>query len=331
MDYSWSNGETMDTEQDGYSNIDNQSNNQADAPYFLTINQNNSVESQEFISLPDAHLPLVSGTQTALEKLSETISQIARFQVDIPETAIPSLAFSDDTLKACLKTTDVFLAISDVLKPALDSLFRLIESIDWEHIPRMRDGYWEELQDGAKVWGEYGWTISDLSPDEIKNPPSSLSKANSYYSQYLTRERVQNLFNEILAEISRKNDFRESVALYEQKHYKSCAMMLCSLIEGQLIKRVSKATRRRNGFSALEKISDLDNNLKNVIWVQNTMSAYAYFFRSGDNFNREVEGELNRNFLMHGMMYKPVHKRTCIKLFLLLKSIVVVLPDAASY
>ena len=64
-----------------------------------------------------------------------------------------------------------------------------------------------------------------------------------------------------------------------------------------------------------------------AIWVLNTISTYAYFFHNAENFNRTVEGELNRNFLMHGMMYKPVLKRTCIKLFLLLESIVVAMPD----
>lgn len=63
----------------------------------------------------------------------------------------------------------------------------------------------------------------------------------------------------------------------------------------------------------------------------NIYEAVGYFFRSGDDFNRERESELNRNFLDRGMMYKPVRRKTCIKLFVLLDAVNSSLPDALGY
>ena len=64
-----------------------------------------------------------------------------------------------------------------------------------------------------------------------------------------------------------------------------------------------------------------------LIDFANICDAVDYFFRSGDDFNREREGELNQ----HGMMYKPVRRKTCIKLFVLLDAVSSSFPDALGY
>lgn len=46
------------------------------------------------------------------------------------------------------------------------------------------------------------------------------------------------------------------------------------------------------------------------------------FFADGKDFKRDIEGDLNRNFLQHGMMYKRVTRTVCVKLLLLLDGIV---------
>ncbi|MHB0828822.1 MAG: hypothetical protein ACYCDN_04965 [Schaalia turicensis] len=280
-------------------------------------------------SISEAYLALVPGTQKALKTLSEAGLRASQVQISIPKSTIATFtSFSENITKAYLKIFGISQVLADTLKPIHDSLSGLIKSINWEDLSKAFERLdFEGLQEGAKTWGEHGWVVSDLSPSEIRNAPESFADADKYYSQYMTKERVQKLFNNVLAEIPRKKDFEECIVLYEQKHYKSCAMMLCSLIEGQLIKHIPKITWRRNGEVALKKMQGLDNDFVDVIWVLNTISTYAYFFHNAENFNRTVEGELNRNFLMHGMMYKPVLKRTCIKLFLLLESIVVAMPD----
>lgn len=286
-------------------------------------------------SISEAYLALAPGIQAALKTMSEMALRASQIQINIPKSTLAAFtSLSENATKAYLKTLEASQVLADTFKPIYESLSGIIKSINWEGLSKALEGLdFEGLQEGAKIWGEYGWSVSDLSPSEIRNAPELLTDADKYYLQYMTKERVQNLFDNVLTEIPRKKDFEECRVLYEQKHYKPCAMMLCSLIEGQLIRHVPKTSWKRNGDKALKRlkdVSDIDSDLTDAIWILNTLSAYNYFFRSGENFNRVVEGELNRNFLMHGMMYRPVLKRTCIKLFLLLESIVAMMPDFAS-
>lgn len=295
----------------------------------------NDFEPNDHESTSEAYPALAPGAQEALKTLSEIALRTPQIQVNIPKTTLATFTrFSENIINAYMKTLEVSQVLADAFKPIHEFLSGLIKSINWEGLSKALEGLdFEGLQEGAKTWGEYGWVVSDLSPSEIRNVPESLTDADRHYLQYMTKGRVRNLFDNVLAEIPRKKDFEECIILYEEKHYKPCAMMLCSLIEGQLIKYVPKTTWKRNGNKALEKIretSDIDSDLADAIWILNTLSAYNYFFHNGENFNRAVEGELNRNFLMHGMMYRPVLKRTCIKLFLLLESIVTMMPDCAS-
>lgn len=295
----------------------------------------NDLELDGHESISEAYLALAPGTQAALKTLSEIALRTSQIQTNIPKSTLAAFtSFSENVTKAYLKTLKVSQVLAETFKPIHESLSGFIKSINWEGLSKALEGLdFEGLQEGAKIWGEYGWAVSDLSPSEIRNVPELLADADKYYLQYMTKARVQNLFDNVLTKTPRKKDFEECIVLYEQKHYKPCAMMLCSLIEGQLIRHVPKTAWKRNGDRALKRlkdVSDIDSDLADAIWILNTLSAYNYFFHNGENFNRAVEGELNRNFLMHGMMYRPVLKRTCIKLFLLLESIVTMMPDFAS-
>lgn len=309
--------------------VNEQPEEHADVPSFSENETENNLEPDSHDSISSAYLSLAPGVQEAMKRLSETALQASQVQVNLPKSSISALTtFSENVLKAFSRTVEVSQTLTDALKPVCDSLSELVGRINWKGLSESLEGLdFEGLQEGARIWGDHGWVVSDLSPSEIRNAPMSLSDADAYYLQYMTQERIQDLFDNVLAKIPRKKDFKECVVLYEQKHYKPCAMMLCSLIEGQLIRRIPKSTRRRNGEVALKKMQDLDNDLVDAIWLLNTLSTYSYFFHYADNFNRAVEGELNRNFLLHGMMYKPVLKRTCVKLFLLLESIVIAMPD----
>ena len=58
-----------------------------------------------------------------------------------------------------------------------------------------------------------------------------------------------------------------------------------------------------------------------VLALLGTYKAFDFFFKYANDFEREREGELNRNFLMHGMMYQRVTRIACVKLFMLLLSV----------
>lgn len=228
-------------------------------------------------------------------------------------------------------------AIASSIAPSLakisETLASYYKAIDWSAYSSIYEAFnWEGLRAGAMTWGDYGWVISRLTPGEIREAPSSLEQADKYYLQYLTQQNVKAIFETTEKSITRKKDYRECVALYEKGLYKPCAMMICSLIEGQLLKTgLANGKKRRNGKVVLEKARELDSSALDALCVENLISAYLYFYKSANDFDRAIEGELNRNFLMHGMMYKPVRKKTCIKLFLLLETVVASLPETIAY
>lgn len=259
-------------------------------------------------SLIRAYLQAVPGITNTLQQTKETLLRAASLKSAITDSIVPSLVKIGETLASYYK------------------------AIDWNAYSFIyEDLSWESLRSGAMTWGDYGWVISRLAPGEIRTAPKSLEEADEYYSQYLTRNNIEAIFDTTEKRIARKKDYRECVALYEKGHFKSCAMMTCSLIEGQLLKTgLANSKKRRNGKVVLEKAKELDGSALDALCIENLLGAYLYFYKSANNFDRTLEGELNRNFLMHGMMYKPVRRKTCIKLFLLLETIVTLLPEAIS-
>lgn len=205
---------------------------------------------------------------------------------------------------------------------------------------------WEAILEDSKRWGSYGWAITNdqFTYNSPPHCPSTLGEADAVYLSFLD---VDALIAGLEGSVAKKVDFREAVVLFRERHYKPCAMMLCSLIDRELFRaccgprRDEWGTRKQRSWSReLKKLKgslsdgsdgELPAMAISIIDFVNICEAVDYFFRSGDDFNREREGELNRNFLDHGMMYKPVRRKTCIKLFVLLDAVSSSLPDALGY
>lgn len=86
------------------------------------------------------------------------------------------------------------------------------------------------------------------------------------------------------------------VIAFEQKKYKSCALLLFSLIDA---KRICFQKRFH------------DNGQ-----IQVGTGAIRYFERRYPNF-ADIPHIINRHFVAHGMTVKPVCKKDCIRLFYL--------------
>ncbi|RRF98786.1 MAG: hypothetical protein DUD39_07745 [Coriobacteriaceae bacterium] len=130
--------------------------------------------------------------------------------------------------------------------------------------------------------------------------------------------------------VRRKADAVEMLALFDERHYKSCTMMACSLIEGETLNlKISRANTRvvTSKPRGLVTTDNIDNARIAAINLIGIVGAYDYFFRNAKHFDRSIEGELNRNFLMHGMMYKSISQIACIKLFILIDRVVKLLPS----
>lgn len=272
-------------------------------------------------SLSDLYFEIYPGIKVALDTAKAVIEITSEHRENFKNITKILSSISAAIPNLTELSSKIAQVSSETMLPILESFREAASQIDWEGLSRISD--LDKLRNNARLWGSYGWSISRLTLAEMRNPPISILEADKIYDRRISNKTFQSVIERIDANISRKKDFQECVELYNKRRYKPCAMGLCALIEGQLVMTMPKNKKRRTGKIALESVPDENCNLIKVLRLENTIETYQYFFKNGNNFNRGIEGELNRNFLMHGMMYKPVKKRSCIKLFLLLEAIIV--------
>lgn len=294
-------------------------------------------EQLKAITVPYA---VQSGMTRALSTLRESVSPLS--QIASPFTVSPAALDAmaslrsiysemlsstlDDfaaSIRTAIDTESIIRSISDSLRPLYDQLSSLDFNLDWQGLRR-----------GYVGWGDFGWVIPhEMGFSDIRAVPQSLGEADRACMRYFNRSGLDLLFERLYDNSHKKKDLREAIELFNDRRYKPCAMMLCALIEGELIKLGGSPSgkSRRSGKTTLDvvsrQISERDTCL--AFAFENYSRVWAFFFKSGKDFSREQEGELNRNFLMHGMMYKPVRKKTCVKLFSMLDATTDVLPMIA--
>ena len=87
----------------------------------------------------------------------------------------------------------------------------------------------------------------------------------------------------ILANARKRKDVVEMFSLYEEKHYKPCAMMACSLIEGEIINwKIAKTrTRRVNSKpTSLTIAEDVASSQQAMVDLVSTIAAYDHFLET---------------------------------------------------
>lgn len=186
---------------------------------------------------------------------------------------------------------------------------------------------WRALRNGHRMWGKYGWVVCDGFPfSYVSDPPQSLNEANALAMKVMRSAQLEEMFDELLESIPKAKDAKEAIVLYRERRYKPCAMMLFSLIDCELYKedwrmygREGKGNPSRP-LNAMRQTEDVSSTF--ALSAEGAFHAQQCFYKSGGGaFRRENEGELNRNFLMHGMTYKRVTRQSCTKLFALLNCI----------
>ena len=117
--------------------------------------------------------------------------------------------------------------------------------------------------------------------------------------------------------------------LYRTRQYKSCAMLLFSLLDAKLIRMQRKedsdpkSKRRSSGTPAIRKIKkrveeeqDINKKFFLLLSYTNLFACIETLFEDAKDFKKQPT-LINRNFLQHGMLTRKVKKRDCIQLFLL--------------
>ncbi|MBQ6518174.1 MAG: hypothetical protein IJI14_05595 [Anaerolineaceae bacterium] len=204
------------------------------------------------------------------------------------------------------------------------NLKNIINSI---HIPSISDERKAQLFESHRKWGEYGWTLDPNGGfDELFNtPPKDKKDADAKSLKCLKEPEL--LFQKTYSyKKVKKSDFTEAINDFNDKRYKSCALILLSLIDAHLIRfqKMEKTQRRWRdvGINAVSKAKNRIGFKEHHEWLflamyyENLFACLEKIFESGNDFKNQPS-IINRNFLDHGMSTQPIRRKDCIQLFLL--------------
>lgn len=295
------------------------------------IKSNNSIKSH-FDELSDEHNIRVR----LLKAINKFFSESMENSLQAIKAELSAITFNVPNLnQIAINIQKVFAPLIEITKIIgesvlatsnyLNSLFAKIR------IPTISAEYKEQLRESFIIWGEFGWTMfPHASLDFYKNVPKSQKEANEKTLVYCRKEYMQSLFSDIQKlKGVKKGDFEEAVFDYNNHKYKSCAMILLSLIDAKLIRMQKKEDRkkyngsRKNGIAAIKAIethiedeSDINSTLLFLLSYSNLFACLKAIFEYGDDFKNQPNLP-NRNFIGHGMLTRKVLRRDCIQLFLL--------------
>lgn len=231
---------------------------------------------------------------------------------------------------------DLMMAFSETVAPVIESLDEIIQRvvkavtkpIDEREFLEFADKRFQENKKAVCKWGFYGWTLPpEPDVDFFLSCPASQADADKQMKRFCSNKALQNLWA-MTRKLSncKKSDFDEAIFAFEQKKYKSCALLLFSLIDAKLIrfqKRFHDDSQIQVGTKAVhyfeKRYQDeytVDFSLLPNLAFYNTLICLREVYKPYQNFVG-MPHIINRHFVAHGMTIKPVRKKDCIQLFYL--------------
>lgn len=203
--------------------------------------------------------------------------------------------------------------------------------IQYINIPNLNADRIDKLRKARETWGRYGWTPPPSSPLILFNTlPNDHKDANKKALKYCKEEDMKSLFAQLLdMPHVKRSDAVEAIADFENRRYKSCALVLFGMIDARLIRlqrdedRRKNDNRRKTGLGAAKSLfkrieQEQDVNVKTLIVFShyNILQCLGTVFADGDDFKVQPD-VINRNFVEHGMIVRKVVRKDCVQLFLL--------------
>ena len=223
---------------------------------------------------------------------------------------------------------------SSGLSELITTLKRFVKSIP---TPLISADLKEVLIKSYIEWGKMGWTPPPNSNLYIfSESPGDYNSANKIIRSLTNKEEMKQLFDKLLQlKGINKFDLAESIETFNQRKYKSCALILFTLIDALLIRSQNNGDRNRRGLrptgkragkNIFERIKEKNDN--NMIFLSlraiNLLEALNVLFDSGNDFRVQPK-VINRNFLCHGMLHRRVSRKDCVMLFLFIYNFVSIL------
>lgn len=244
-----------------------------------------------------------------LESIAEKINSAMSWYADNASKIIGSLA----------SALEGFAKISENLLSGISDFITEI------NVPEYSEEEKQKLIKAYRQWGKFGWTIPPNSYlNSFHNCPDTLLEADKAALQFCKNQDMEELFISLEALCKRKKDIREAIECYHHRHYKACALILFSLIDSRIIRLQSKNEKYGVGIGAISKFKKIakekttnEGKLFLALSYENIFPCLFTMFEDTNNFTKK-QTIINRNYLDHGISYKSVRKKDCIKLFLLL-------------
>lgn len=287
----------------------------------------NLSESFEKALLP-AIKPIAESTQDIIKNISKSIEPIIKVSESIQAMISSMQNIWSDSMNSLIHVLSDMPDYSRMFEGIRASVKELLKNIT---IPTITEEEKQHWIDSYTLWGKFGWTLPPLGEVGIFNdPPCNMKEANRIIRSCTSDSEMIELFKE-LREMKhiRKSDIEEAIDCFKGKHYKSCVMIIFSLIDARLIRSQIDSDRKRNGqrpsgktaavnlFGRIEAQYIDQSMLFTVLNQVNILAALETVFEVGGDFKNQPS-VINRNFLDHGMLHRNVTKRDCVMMFLLL-------------
>lgn len=284
----------------------------------LPKNENEEIEEENISTNNNGEINLIQGVYTGIQLFAEGLAKI-------------SSIIKSDTTQAIIKivknTVDAWSSID--FTPLITAAKSVLNDIVSPEISEERK---KELQEYHEEWGKLGWTYLISSKfyffDEA---PKSEKEAHAKMMSFCTKQEIEKVFLFLRKARINKDDIESAIFCYEHRKYKACACILFGLLERKLLKiqgrnQVNRKVGKKavNYFRGKAKIKSRKEMLFETLYRLNVLACLDQFFADGNNFKNEPN-TINRNFLMHGMTNRPVRKRDCLQLFLLLNNVLLLM------
>ena len=194
-------------------------------------------------------------------------------------------------------------------------------------------GTYQQAVANAEKWGNAGWTIPPFAAISFcaEEPPEKREEADQKIMRECTNDNLEQFWNDIRdTKNCNIDDWDEAIANYKDERYKSCALLLYSMIEHLLIQaqKRNNAKNCKTGDKAYEKLEEYWQQQKNIPRLRvhenfgeyinkNVYACLKVFFANGKNFSLKDKSFAYRNMLMHGMFSRKVEPKDCMQLFFL--------------
>ena len=277
--------------------------------------------SVPLIQIPQISTDVLEAGRIALERWNKIPESVTTAYTNICNMVSQFAQYSDTWFESIQKAIETAYQIGNKISDILQTIY----------IPELSEEQKERLRVSHGVWGKYGWTQPLSAPEAFLNtPPIDRKDANAKALAYCKNADMEELFVALLnLPHSKKSDVNEAIFAFRNRRYKSCALILFTLIDARMIRLQRKEDRREKDkyrevgkgaakklFKRIEKEKDIHKKTFVLFFHENIFSCLLTVFAGANDFKVQPDG-INRNFLGHGMLTRKVVRKDCVQLFLL--------------